>query len=602
MDGGVPDWLAGDEGAPSEAAPPSADSGVPDWLAGTDDDTATAAKGSGLPNWLDGAENDTPAAAGGEDSGGGGLPEWIGDDDSGADDTTASSAGGGLPDWLAADDSSTAAPSSPPAAGGDSGGFPSWLAGDDSGADDTTASSAGGGGGGGGLPNWLAADDSGADDTTASSADSGGGLPNWLAADDSASSSESGGGGGGGGGGESGSWLFGDDDTSVSQPGWLRAPDSKPLVKEPEEKKSDWREQLGLHEDEIEDVTEEEVAAPVVIPRPTYTRTPARIDGAKLLKRLAAQPYPTRQPLAEPKEQTTLQRIGLDRVLYVVLAVVLLVGLLIPSITSGLQDSNMTTVAGAANVEDIFHQVNSLSEKDVVLLAYEWDGQHKSELVPLEQAITQHLIARKTHLMLVSTDPQGTMLSFDLRDPMQAAGYHGQGLDYLMLGYRPGGDLALRSMAQNFRQVISTEFAGRDARMSVLVTNMETGEPRLRTINDLSMIIVLADQLQDVQGWMEQIYRNLEHDPNNPQQKAVPMVFLLPSEVAPFAKPYMESPSVWDLTGRQGALSYSARFGGTEADRLRVAQANGQYHFATLIFLVLVLVGGIARAIGSLRK
>jgi hypothetical protein len=262
----------------------------------------------------------------------------------------------------------------------------------------------------------------------------------------------------------------------------------------------------------------------------------------------------------------------------------------------------MTTVAGAANVEDIFHQVNSLSEKDVVLLAYEWDGQHKSELVPLEQAITQHLIARKTHLMLVSTDPQGTMLSFDLRDPMQAAGYHGQGLDYLMLGYRPGGDLALRSMAQNFRQVISTEFAGRDARMSVLVTNMETGEPRLRTINDLSMIIVLADQLQDVQGWMEQIYRNLEHDPNNPQQKAVPMVFLLPSEVAPFAKPYMESPSVWDLTGRQGALSYSARFGGTEADRLRVAQANGQYHFATLIFLVLVLVGGIARAIGSLRK
>jgi hypothetical protein len=609
VDAGIPDWLAGESDAPAQDAAPAADAGVPDWLAGESDapaqDAAPAAEG-GIPDWLGAEETADQEPAHSHDSG---LPAWLSGGETGGteeetssgtetgfsdwfgseDDQTfdaASSGGAGLPNWLSGEgeDRSSAAPAT---------GLPDWLAGaeDDQGTAEAAPAEAV-------LPDWIGSEDASSGDEEIPEQGGGGGLPDWLQGSGSsaqpAAESDAGG--------EFGSWF--DDDSSVPQPQWLRAPESTPLVEEEKEepKQADWRKNLGLYEEEIDSVAETEMAPAMVLPRPTFPRSQTRIQAASLLQRLAAQPFPETSTAVEPATSTVLQRIGLDRVLYVVLVLLLFVGLLFPSVTGGLQDSDMLAVPAASGASEVFAEVETLSEENVVLLAYEWDGQHKSELVPLERALTQHLIDQRTHMMLISTDPQGTMLSFDLREPMQAAGYHGQGLDYLLLGYRPGGELALRMMAQDFRRVISTEFAGRDAQMSVLVTNLETGEPRLQSLNDLGMIVVLADTVQDVQGWMEQVYRNLEPDVQNPQEKAVPIVFLLPSEVAPFVQPYLKQPGVMSMIGKQAALSYSARFGGTRQDLEQVAQANGQYHFATLVFIVLVILGAIVRAVAAIKK
>jgi hypothetical protein len=609
VDAGIPDWLAGESDAPAQDAAPAADAGVPDWLAGEGDapaQEAAPAADAGIPDWLGAEEPADQEPAHSHDSG---LPAWLSGGETGGteeetssgtetgfsdwfgseDDQTfdaASSGGAGLPNWLSGEgeDRSSAAPAT---------GLPDWLAGaeDDQGTAEAAPAEAV-------LPDWIGSEDASSGDEEIPEQGGGGGLPDWLQGSGSsaqpAAESDAGG--------EFGSWF--DDDSSVPQPQWLRAPESTPLAEEEKEepKQADWRKNLGLYEEEIDSVAETEMAPAMVLPRPTFPRSQTRIQAASLLQRLAAQPFPETSTAVEPATSTVLQRIGLDRVLYVVLVLLLFVGLLFPSVTGGLQDSDMLAVPAASGASEVFAEVETLSEENVVLLAYEWDGQHKSELVPLERALTQHLIDQRTHMMLISTDPQGTMLSFDLREPMQAAGYHGQGLDYLLLGYRPGGELALRMMAQDFRRVISTEFAGRDAQMSVLVTNLETGEPRLQSLNDLGMIVVLADTVQDVQGWMEQVYRNLEPDVQNPQEKAVPIVFLLPSEVAPFVQPYLKQPGVMSMIGKQAALSYSARFGGTRQDLEQVAQANGQYHFATLVFIVLVILGAIVRAVAAIKK
>jgi hypothetical protein len=371
-----------------------------------------------------------------------------------------------------------------------------------------------------------------------------------------------------------------------------------------ESRKVNWLSNLAAADEEVEAAETAEAAAPaVVLEPPTYPRTPTRIRAANLLQQLAAMPFPEAAPAPREAELTTLQKIGLDRILYGILAVILLVGILFPSMTRVLQPGGMVPVSvapgaayipnGSAGLDELFQSVESLSEGDIVLLAYEWDTQRRGELAPLEQAVTQHLIERRAHMVLMSTDPQGTMLSFDLRDRMRQNGYQGKGIDYVLLGYRPGGELALRAIAQNFRAVLSSDFAGSDASKGALATNLKTGEPRLRDINDVAMIVVIANQSLDVQNWIEQVHR---------VTPTVPMALLLPSEVAPIVQPYLDQPGILHLTGKQGALAYSTRLKGISGYQAVAEAESGQHPFTVLIFVVLIIIGIVASNVGPFKR
>ncbi|HWQ15134.1 MAG TPA: hypothetical protein VNL77_20215, partial [Roseiflexaceae bacterium] len=191
-------------------------------------------------------------------------------------------------------------------------------------------------------------------------------------------------------------------------------------------------------------------------------------------------------------------------------------------------------------------------------------------------------------LVLVSTDPQGTLLQFDLRDALAAARYRQYGEGYLLLGYKPGGELALRTMAQDFTRALRTDFRGSDATVSAVALGLDTGTP-LTTLRDFSMIVVLADDAFDVQAWMEQIHPALAAQEGTP---ARPLLFLLPAEAEPIVQPYLQSQGVLHLAGYQGALAYQS-LRGEDLAGTPVAQAVGQQRFATLAFVALLLLGAL---------
>jgi hypothetical protein len=346
---------------------------------------------------------------------------------------------------------------------------------------------------------------------------------------------------------------------------------------------------LGVQEDESDVAVA--TTPEIHLPRPEFRRSNAQIEAAGLLQRLVAQPYPETVPAEQPAQPPLWQRIGVERVLYVVLALALLAGAFVPSFVDGLGLQAFTP--NEVSVGAVVDEVDQLAADDVVLLAYEWDAQRISELAPLENAVTSHLIDQETGIVSVSTDPQGTILSFDLRDKLQAAGYRGQGFDYILLGYRPGGQIAaLRSMAQDFTATLREDFKGEDASQGVLATDMETRQPRLQTLDDLSMIVVMADQVEDVQGWMEQVHRVVSD---------VPMVFLVPSEIAPIVQPYLQQENVLYLAGKRDALTYLEQYSGTTAAAESAARSEIQLVYAVLVFTVLLVVGAIVGLIAGGR-
>ncbi len=650
LDDSIPSWLASESEvlglqstADAPTAPPGSDS-LPAWLKAelaADDSSPDTA--DSVPSWLRDVTSDakSPSAAKpGEES----IPAWlkaeIDPTDVAAETTPAppldAAADAGLPAWML-DDVDPSVGSSLPDIDAS---LPAWMLD----ADDAGASSAAplDAAADADSPSWMLEDVTPSPPPSASpspaapptgpvlpSAPSGADMPSWLLDDDQSGetplpgTSET----------ALPAWLRGAEADPISParpagtpsrrpvppepiipgentgaflgvtdlPAWLRQPEPEPdapLQPQPgdmsvtEVRAMNWLSNLRREQDDgnLSIPSEAQATTPTIqLALPTFSRTPAQLQAVGLLDKLLQQPYPEAAPLPQAAPPKAWEKIGLERVLYVLLALVLLIGALQPNLAGEMR----FRPAGATDTAAVLEQLNTLSAADTVLLAYEWDAQRISELQPLERAVRDHLIAQEVGFISVSTDPQGTILSFDLRDALQGAGYQGQGIDYILLGYRPGGELALRGLAQNFRATLRSDFTGRDASQGALANDLATGDPRLETINDLAMIVVMADQVQDVQGWMEQVV---------PRTDNLPVVFLLPAEIAPVVQPYLEQPNIYALVGKGDALAYDAIRQVTRSETLSAPLLDGQVAFAIFAFLMLLLLGIVLSPLFTLKK
>jgi hypothetical protein len=365
-------------------------------------------------------------------------------------------------------------------------------------------------------------------------------------------------------------------------PAWLRPPEQEqPKESNQADARSlDWLTRLGGL-DEVESATPAAVATPRLTPPITRPRSSAQLEALALMERLAATPFPEAAPVPAPAQPSLWRRIGIERALYLALLIALIAGLIAP-----LPESfGLATPLEAPGAAELFGQIDRLSENDIVLVGYEWDARRSGELRPLEDAVLGHLIQRKVKVVLVSTDPQGTLLLFDFRDQLERAGYRKGGEDYILLGYKPGAELALRSFAQDFRAVLRSDFQGNDATISALATGADPSQPRIASLGDFSMVMVLADEAQDVQGWMEQVQRSA---------RQVPLGFLLPAETTPVAQPYLRQPGIFHLAGNQGALAYQSLRGGSGMPAEQIAREISQQRLSLLVFVALLLLGAIA--------
>jgi hypothetical protein len=582
--GDLPPWLSD---AITSAPPPAALPPVESQLPPPPSSAPPVGPADDLPAWLRPEEAAPPAEE---------LPDWLQSSPLPAPlpapppAPAASPPPAAAPDWL----QSSSPPAPPPApVAGPADELPPWLR-DDAGQPLPTA----GAPGDANLPEWLRGESPGGSGVQAASTPPA--VPDWLDVESSAPAAPSGP--------PSLDWFDEDKEASAAGrvsageseffggaelPAWLRKAEAEPTseISPTDARSLDWLTKLGAHEEEGVVVA----ATPAIkLPLPQApTRSDSQRSALALLQRLAAQPYPDPVPAPAPAPAGIWQRIGLDRVLYFVLLGVLLAALAVPSLAAGLQSPPQDPAAAA-----LFGRIDKLTDKDVVLIGYEWDARRIGELKPLEKAVIGHLIQKRVKLILVSTDPQGALLLFDLRDDLVRAGYRSDAQDYILLGYKPGGELALRSLAQDFRGVLKSDFQGNDATVSALVGGFETGKP-INSLNDVAMKLVLADDSSDVQGWVEQIYR---------AAKQKPLAFLLPAEAAPIVQPYMQPPRdpqdapIDHLAGKQGALAYEHLIGDQTA-AVQIARETGQQRLGILVFVVLLLIGGIvAMASGALRQ
>lgn len=329
----------------------------------------------------------------------------------------------------------------------------------------------------------------------------------------------------------------------------------------------------------VVDEEPEALAAPAM---PDIERSPQRLEAMQLLERILAEPAP--EPDVAQEAPRPRRRIGfLPIIAFIILLVALLYILLSPRLQLGFGPEP----APPAGIQRIVDQIAALPPEQPVLVAYEWDLRRAAELEPLEENLLASLVTRQTPLLLLTTDPQGALLtrrrSALLRE--RPDGFYDQdGLGFVDLGFKVGGPLALARLATNFPSVLAQDWAGRDPGQPRLIQRLcqaTDGDLAGCSLDRLGMLVVLADESEDVQAWVEQVAST---------QPDLPVVFAVPAELAPLVGPYLTQPGWSMVAGLDGALALQATRGvyddwiGRRADATAVGQAT---------FGVLVVAGAI---------
>ncbi|HYP21676.1 MAG TPA: zinc ribbon domain-containing protein [Chloroflexia bacterium] len=249
----------------------------------------------------------------------------------------------------------------------------------------------------------------------------------------------------------------------------------------------------------------------------------------------------------------------------------------------------------APGVLEFYSMIESVPEQEPVLVVYDWDATRSAEMSILSEAVMRHLMSRRVRFVTVSTVPQGPGFAQQVTQSIvngsgAGSGYE-YGSDYLVLGYLPGNEAALRALVGNFAQAMPLDYQQRRPLNSYQLIQGS----QIRSVSDFALIIDLASEEADLRNWIEQVSVRTN----------VPIIAAIPQGLDPLARPYTDLP-IGGLkavvSGPTGALQYNrqlelqGRVTASQAgmtnltDRLN-AQSVAQLLVAVVILAALVGLG-----------
>lgn len=326
------------------------------------------------------------------------------------------------------------------------------------------------------------------------------------------------------------------------------------------------------------------LSAPIEIARvqkpPTYSAkihvTDSQRSHAELLKNMIAkegksQPF-LRSPVISPQ-----------LILRWTIALVLLLAVLWPIIT-GSQGAMLPIYT--PETSDVNRIINDLPADSRVLLAFDYQPGLSGEMDAAASAVIDHLMLRGAYLTLVSTSTSGPIVGEHFLQKTQAAHDYTNGIQYINLGYIPGGPSGLLSFAENPQNTLPYTLESQSAWESA----GNQALPPLQGIHgilDFSMVMVMTDNPDTARAWIEQVQPHLISE-----DKSTPLIMVASAQAEPLIRPYYESnPKQIQglIAGLQGGAAYSRLTGRGELPR----KYWDAFSLGLIIAAMLIIAGGI---------
>ena len=224
----------------------------------------------------------------------------------------------------------------------------------------------------------------------------------------------------------------------------------------------------------------------------------------------------------------------------------------------------------------VFDEINKLNEGDKMLLSFEYGPSTKPEIHPMAIAILKHLYAKNIQVYGFALWPDGNFMSTEAFSEVSDDYDKKYGVDYVNLGYKPGGEAVIKGIASDIRTLYTVDLQGtsiNDIPMMKDVVNIE----------DFDFVFSLSAGYPGSKEWVQYAC-----DPNN-----IPLSTGCTSIQVTDIMPYVENDQIRGiLAGMPGAAEYESLVE-AELQKMEIAgkpgEASGMMAAQSIAHVVIVL-------------
>ena len=224
----------------------------------------------------------------------------------------------------------------------------------------------------------------------------------------------------------------------------------------------------------------------------------------------------------------------------------------------------------------VFDEINKLNAGDKMLLSFEYSPSTKPEIHPMAIAILKHLYAKNIQVYGFALWPDGNFMSTEAFSEVSDDYDKKYGVDYVNLGYKPGGEAVIKGIASDIRTLYTVDLQGtsiNDIPMMKDVINIE----------DFDFVFSLSAGYPGSKEWVQYAC-----DP-----KGIPFSTGCTSIQVTDIMPYVENDQIRGiLAGMPGAAEYESLVE-AELQKMEIAvkpgEASGMMAAQSIAHVVIVL-------------
>jgi len=114
----------------------------------------------------------------------------------------------------------------------------------------------------------------------------------------------------------------------------------------------------------------------------------------------------------------------------------------------------------SSHSQRVFDEIDALKENDKVLLSFEYGPSTMPEIHPAAIALLNHLFSKDVKVYAVALWPDGNFMATNAFNDVADKYGKEYGIDYVNLGYKPGGEAVVKGLASDIRTMYTVDLLG----------------------------------------------------------------------------------------------------------------------------------------------
>lgn len=244
----------------------------------------------------------------------------------------------------------------------------------------------------------------------------------------------------------------------------------------------------------------------------------------------------------------------------------------------------------STKAEGAWQLTEAIPANQPVLVAFDYQPARAGEMEAAAAPVIDRLAVLKApRFALISTNEPGGALAEKFMRQETIAAHVNNGLQYVNLGYLPGGQMGIRAFVETPKKTAHFDVNLKDA----------WDMPALQGIDSFSRfaaVVVITDSADDARAWLEQIAAG---------RFTTPVIVVSSAQSAPMLRPYYAS---GQITGLIGGLPDAAAF--EQKNALQKNDPNpgtirgywDAYSIGAWLAVIAIIIGGAWSAIAGMRE